>query len=133
MVSEYSQTVDNLNVPSRNFYEWAKFKQTMALFLSGIGMMFLGFGSQKAGQAQSKAFLIKEFTGTDLEMDKELAAGYGFATFCFILACVLTLAMAMYISPYSCGSTNEKKILMYPGDIYSSGSNRERYVQPQSI
>eukprot|EP01041_Mallomonas_annulata_P012583 gene12583-26497_t len=85
MASTYFQTVDILNVPSRNFYERAKAKQTAALYLGAVGMMFLGFCSETAGKANMQAFLSSNTTGTQKQIATDLAGGYGFASFCYII------------------------------------------------
>jgi hypothetical protein len=46
-------------------------------------------------------------------------SGYGFASFCYILGCVLLFAAAIYVSPLMCGSANEKKMLRTPTEIES--------------
>ncbi len=129
----YYQTVDALNVESRNFFERAKAKQSLALFLGSLGLMFLGFCSQAAGQANNELFQSSNQSGGQLKMSQELAAGYGFAAFCFVCGSIIFMALAMYISPFSCGSTNEKKILTYPADVYSSAARIDSYVQPNSM
>lgn len=44
----------------------------------------------------------------------------GFAAFCFILSFILTLAAALYISPFVTGSNNEVKLLRAPQEIDTS-------------
>lgn len=46
-----------------------------------------------------------------------LAGGYGFATFAFIIAFLMLMGAAIYISPIIFGSANEKKMLRTPQSI----------------
>ena len=43
--------------------------------------------------------------------------GYGFASFCYILACILLIAAAAYISPLMCGSHYEQKMIRTPQNL----------------
>jgi len=49
----------------------------------------------------------------------QLSGGFGFAAFCYILAFILLVAAAFYVSPIFCGSQNEKKIIRSPQEIDS--------------
>ena len=51
-----------------------------------------------------------------------LSGGYGFASFCHILAFVLAVAAGIYVSPLICGSANEKKIVNNPQELDSNYS-----------
>ena len=84
--------------------------------------MFLGFCATDAGLANSNQFLSDAysgmqwifvemytysnrfiFQGSQKKIADELSGGYGFAAFCFIVAAIFCWALAMYISPMSCG------------------------------
>ena len=47
-------------------------------------------------------------------------AGYGFASFCYVLGATFLLISALYISPFLCGTPNERKMLKSPTEIHSS-------------
>jgi hypothetical protein len=51
------KSVDELDPPSREFYERAKFKLTLSLFIAALGTMFLGLASQAGGRSRSNAYL----------------------------------------------------------------------------
>ena len=57
----------------------------------------------------------------------QLLGGYGFASFCYILAFIILTAAAVYVSPIFCGSNNESKMLKGPHEIdtgYTSYSDQ---------
>jgi len=47
----------------------------------------------------------------------QLVGGYGFASFCYIIAFIILSAAAIYVSPVFCGSNNEAKMLKGPHEI----------------
>lgn len=47
----------------------------------------------------------------------QLVGGYGFASFCYIIAFLILAAAAIYVSPVFCGSNNEAKMLKGPHEI----------------
>ena len=51
------------------------------------------------------------------EAANQQLGGYGFASFCYILACILMIVAAAYISPIMCGSPNEQKMVKSPSEI----------------
>jgi uncharacterized membrane protein len=58
----------------------------------------------------------------------------GFASFVFICAFILLIAAGIYISPFFCGSNNEKKIIRSPQEIdsgYSAYSENPSASAPQ--
>lgn len=61
-------------------------------------------------------------TSGDDESYQALVAGYGFASFCFIMAFFLLLFAAIYVSPLMCGTNNEKKMIHAPQEIDSGYS-----------
>lgn len=54
-------------------------------------------------------------------------SGYGFGSFVYILAFLLLLASAIYISPLMCGTLKEKNIIKTPSEsnAYSSYSDAQ--------
>lgn len=50
-------------------------------------------------------------------------SGYGFASFCYILATLLLIAAAVYVSPVMCGSVNEQKMIKAPQEIEEGYAN----------
>lgn len=51
------KAVDELDPPSREFYERAKFKLSLSLFFAALGTMFLGLASQAGGLSRSNSYL----------------------------------------------------------------------------
>ena len=43
-----------------------------------------------------------------------LSSGYGFASFCYIIAFIMATATSIYYSPLFCGSSNEKTMIKNP-------------------
>lgn len=52
-----STSADGLDEPSRVFYERAKFKLSLSLFLAALAMMFLGIAGQSGGRSRANQYL----------------------------------------------------------------------------
>jgi len=46
-----------------------------------------------------------------------LASGYGFASFCYILAFILAVAASVYYSPLFCGTDKERRMIKSPEEV----------------
>ena len=58
-----------------------------------------------------------------------MVSGYGFGSFVYIIAFILLLASAIYISPLLCGTVKEKNIIKTPSEsnAYSSYSDSQDF------
>jgi hypothetical protein len=84
----------------------------------GCGLLALGFCSSAGGLSSSANTRIENnLDEEDDESFEALASGYGFASFCFIVAFLLFMVAAVCISPLMCGSTNEKKVIRAPQEV----------------
>eukprot|EP01039_Chlorochromonas_danica_P004238 gene4238-4657_t len=108
-------SADALTTTSRTFYERAKGKVAFSIVIASCGLVMLGFCASVGGQAQA----ARDSKG-DSDANDSLAAGYGFAAFCFIVASLLFIGAAVYFSPLFFGTANEKKILRSPQEIEAS-------------
>uniref|UniRef100_A0A7S0SSU5 Uncharacterized protein n=1 Tax=Chromulina nebulosa TaxID=96789 RepID=A0A7S0SSU5_9STRA len=112
---------DTLTISSRAFYERTKIKMVASILVAALGLMLLGFASTAGGNAQSNN-LLQQRTITDDNVKQSfqaLTGGYGFATFVYLLAFILFIAGAVYVSPAFCGSGNEKKMIRSPQELDS--------------
>lgn len=125
-------SADALTTTSRAFYERAKSKLALSIIIGGSGLMMLGFCSSAGGQAQAANDAKANSNGGDDEVNTSLAAGYGFASFCFIVAFLLFMAAAIYVSPLMCGSNNEKKMIRSPQEIESGYAAYSENTTPAS-
>jgi hypothetical protein len=73
------------------------------------------------GKASSENILAKDAKDEQLDYHMALSSGYGFASFCFILAFVLLFAASIYLSPTSCGSEHEKQTIKTPLELPMRG------------
>lgn len=103
-----------LSVPSRNFYENVRLKLAFSITVLGGSLLLMGLCTS-AGGASSSANYSKQ--NTDDGSAYALAGGFGFASFCYIIGFFLLLGAAIYISPVTFGSNNEKKMLSKPQEI----------------
>jgi hypothetical protein len=46
-----------------------------------------------------------------------MSSGFGFASFCHIVAFILSCAVSIYFSPYFCGTKSESSILSTPQNL----------------
>ena len=100
-------SADSLTVTSRAFYERAKIKTAVSIFLAAYSLMLLGFTSTAGGLAASNQ-QMQQNAGSSVTTEttrsyQALISGYGFASFCYVLGSVLTFCAAVYISPPFCG------------------------------
>lgn len=98
-------SADTLSSHSRDFFEWAKMKQTLSLAFAGIGLLFFGMTCEDGGQSNS-ATIQEDMPGIsseDKDMYAALSAGYGFSCFVKLLACILSFAVSLYFSSFLCG------------------------------
>ena len=110
-------------------------KHVLSLAYCGAGLMFLGFTAYAGAyssyyaliytknrpplmsiSASLSAMTLMALESQNLLKDgvKVLASGYGFATFCQFVACLLALSAAVIISPWITGTPQEKAILKSP-------------------
>ena len=109
---------DSLSVTSRAFYERGKAKVAASIFLAAGALMLLGFSSTAGGISNSSQLTYDAADDDKTQSYMEpLMAGYGFACFLYLMAFIIFFAVALYISPYSCGTPNEKKILQNPHEL----------------
>jgi hypothetical protein len=75
------------------------------LLCIGAGaMMVLGFCSEDSGLSQYNTILMDQVDDDDvIAQYSALSGGYGFASFCHIIAFVLLCAAGIYVSPLLCG------------------------------
>ena len=114
--------MDTLNLESRKFYERAVIKRVLSLMFAALGMMFMGFVAEAGALAQVNNISYASEDATDAEKAQfaRRGSGYGFACFIYLVASLVGIAMAIYISPDT-GSRNEKQILGHPKDIDPHG------------
>lgn len=55
-----SARIDELDIPSREFYERAKLKLSFSLFLAALGMMLLGISAQSGGNSRGFAYFAEQ-------------------------------------------------------------------------
>ena len=119
-----SQDPDSLTASSRSFYERSKGKLALSIVIAAGGLMVLGFCSVAGGLSASNSQL-KELAGDDDHTQysfQALVSGYGFASFVYILAFLLLVIAAFYISPYVCGTTKEKNMIRSPSENHAYAS-----------
>eukprot|EP01040_Poterioochromonas_malhamensis_P007949 gene7949-8591_t len=127
-------SADTLTATSRHFYERTKSKVAISIIVSAAGLGALGFCAATGGLSASSNDQAKNSSGDSKDALEAQAAGYGFAAFAFILAFILLIAAAIYVSPLFCGSNNEKKIIRSPQEIdsgYSAYSENPPSPNPQ--
>ena len=110
--------VDDLSEYSRDFYERALFKRAASFMLAAVGMMFLGFCSEAGARAQyyNIASNAKGSTQDMKTIAYRKASGYGFACFCYIVAALLSIGIAIYVSP-DVSSKNERDMWTDPHNL----------------
>lgn len=119
-----SQDPDSLTASSRSFYERSKGKVALSIVVAAGGLMVLGFCSVAGGESASESQL-KELAVDDDHTQysyQALVSGYGFAAFVYILAFLLLVIAAIYISPYLCGTTKEKNMIRSPSENHAYAS-----------
>ena len=119
-----SQDPDSLTASSRSFYERSKAKLALSIVIAAGGLMVLGFCSVAGGNSASNSQL-KELASNDDRMQysfQALVSGYGFAAFVYILAFLLLIIAALYISPQVCGTTKEKNMIRSPSENHAYAS-----------
>jgi hypothetical protein len=89
---------------------------------AAIGMMFMGFVAEAGSLAAVNNLSYSSVSATieAKEVYARRGSGYGFSCFVYLLASLIGIAMAVYISPDT-GSENEKRILVSPINISSYG------------
>lgn len=118
-------SADTLTVSSRSFYERTKGKLVASIIIGAGSMVTLGLCASNGGLSQSNDILAGTTSGDQEDSYNALAQGYGFASFFDILACILLVAAALYVSPMIAGSPNEKKIIRNPQELDNSYSAYE--------
>lgn len=130
MLSCQFSRLDELNTPSREFYENARLKLSYSLFIAAWGMMFLGMTSEYGAHSRA-AFLgkqlVQSFPQTDdskiqAESLQDIVGSFGFSCFLCVLAFIYAIISAIYLSPWL-SSPNEAKILTIPQNIEFVSSN----------
>lgn len=96
-------TADTLTVTSRAFYERSKLKVVYSLVIFGFSAMLLGFSSEAAGVSDANNIDADNLSGDAEDQAKALGAGYGIASFLYIIAFGFLLLAGIYISPFCCG------------------------------
>lgn len=121
--------MDKLSDTSRAFYERAKMKTAVGLYMAAVSCMFMGFTCQFGGEASHYNFLYKWQEDNTLADDQyhtataDRAGGYGFATFCYIVAAILAASMSIFLCVPLCGSAIEKRTLNSPEEIESTNTS----------
>jgi hypothetical protein len=106
---------DDLSVDQRHFYERAKLKLATSLVAAAFGMMLLGFASIAGGNAQYQNY-VKEHvavSGYAVISAYDLAGGYGFSCFLYLVGFSVSTVGALYISPLIY-SLDERTALQQP-------------------
>jgi hypothetical protein len=70
--------------------------------------------------------LLVDANDDSINAEQALDSGYGFATFCYIVAAIVAFAVSLYMCVPVCGSDTEKRTLNHPHELDSSG-NSEPY------
>ena len=119
--------MDQLNRDSRSFYERALLKRVASLMLAAIGMMFMGFTAEAGSLAtvNNLSYASSSATTEAKAVYSRRGSGYGFSCFVYLMASLVGIAMAVYISPDT-ASENEKRILTNPVNVYGSSPDPER-------
>mmetsp|Transcript_9937 Transcript_9937/g.14976 ORF Transcript_9937/g.14976 Transcript_9937/m.14976 type:complete len:119 (+) Transcript_9937:101-457(+) len=108
-------SADSLTIKSRDFYERSKVKLVLSIVCGALGLMSLGFCTTAGGQSSFNDTMADKSNSSESEdVYEAFSAGFGFASFFYILAMVFFWTAAIYISPLLCGSANEKMMLKTP-------------------
>ena len=104
-MGSYYSTADTLTPNSRNFLEMAKAKAGVSVIMIAFSLALLGLCSEAGAQsAAAKLLYNNPNVVTDyqsLNIGKTaVIGGYGFASFCYILACLLVLIAGIVLSPF---------------------------------
>ena len=99
--------LDNLTPTSREFYEQTKFKVLISLTIITVGLFYLGLCSDAGADSAAAKIAYNSPSISDYQaIDKgksALIAGYGFSSFCYIMAFCVTLYGGFYVSPFVTG------------------------------
>jgi len=117
-------SADTLTAKSRNFYEFTRFKLLGSICLGGAGLFMLGYCSIAGGVAKSYHSLAQNHSDNDDRIyvaNNRASAGYGFASFFFILSFFMFVGMAVYLSPLVMGTALEKKMIKGPTELSEDG------------
>ena len=115
--------VDDLSPASRDFYELTRLKLVASLVISSIGLMLLGFCAQDGGEAEyykTKYDAAKKANASTnvLTALMDTSGGFGFAAFVFLIAAILTLVLAVRVSPICYfGTKQEQMMLRQPQEL----------------
>jgi hypothetical protein len=112
---------DSLTTSSRVFFEETKLKLFLSLFAGSCAVCLLAFTSIAGGVSSS----AEQLSGAPLANRVDdyqnalnaLSAGAGFGAFFYICAFVMFTSASIMISPFFCGSSNEKKTLATPLEV----------------
>eukprot|EP01038_Epipyxis_sp_PR26KG_P009900 gene9900-13320_t len=115
-------SADSLTVTSRAFFERTKAKLAFSIFIAASGLMLLGFCSASGGLSASNNNILQGTINDDNTKKslQAMAGGYGFACFVYLIAFILLISAAIYMSPIVCGSNNERKMIRSPQEIDAS-------------
>ena len=100
-----------------------RLKVVASLIIASIGLMLLGFCAQDGGEAEyfkTKYDMAKKDNASTNVQTALLNAsgGYGFAAFAFLIAAILTLALAVRVSPVCYfGTKQEQLMLRHPQEL----------------
>jgi hypothetical protein len=117
-----NMNADTLTATSREFYESSKAKFSGSLVILAGAMMVLGFCSEASGISDFNTIAVDNASGDLQDQYQALSSGYGFASFVYFVAFIVTMVAAIYISPLCCGSPNEKAIILKPKELDRSQS-----------
>eukprot|EP01040_Poterioochromonas_malhamensis_P007948 gene7948-8590_t len=111
-------STDTLTASTRNFYERTKGKIALSIVTAAGSLFALGYCAAAGGLSQYFSYYAKDAISSDYkDAYQATEAGYGFAAFAFILSFLILLGAAIYISPFACGTNNEKKVIRSPQEI----------------
>lgn len=107
--------VDELSLQAREFYENTRLKVVASLVIASIGLMLLGFCAADGGQAEyykTKVTVAQNNHASTnvLTSLMDLSGGFGFACFVFLIASMLTLLLAIYVSPVCCFGSKDEQV-----------------------
>jgi hypothetical protein len=109
--------VDDLSPASRDFYEMTRFKVAASLIIGSVGLMLLGFCAQDGGLAEyyktKNDMAKKENASSNVQSAlTNTSGGFGFAAFVFLIGAILTLALAVRVSPICCFGTKQEQLML---------------------
>ena len=94
-----------------------RFKVAASLIIGSVGLMLLGFCAQDGGLAEyyktKNDMAKKENASSNVQSAlTNTSGGFGFAAFVFLIGAILTLALAVRVSPICCFGTKQEQLML---------------------